>query len=224
MAEILTTDYGLNDLPTGDPGDQVVEFGYSPTGWDDEYEPSDTLDSVATSSAALRDIYAAYPNSEFFIIGHSLGGIVALDALARDAESLFTNTGGVITVSSPVQGLRDLTAGTAGAAIEILACRQVPQVDGSSKVWGDLARSGDAITLIKEQDWSQLRVVNFGNEKDLVVDADTAMLPSHFEVSCYDVGTERFLELNHDTLLNQPPLAAELLAVLLDGEAPTHSC
>lgn len=224
---ILVSDYGFTDLPTGDPDDEVIEFGYSADGWDLDYLPGDTLRSVAASSENLSDIYAAYPNTEFFVIGHSLGGVVALDGLARysDADNaMLASTSGVITVSSPVSGLPDRMASTVGAAIELVACRQVPQLDGSSQVWGDLAESGDSISLIHSYDWSQVRTVNFGNSKDRVVSVDTAVVPDLFEVSCYDQGKDGFLELNHDTLLGDPTLARELLKVLLDGEQPAIGC
>lgn len=227
VKNVLTNDYGLSDLPTGDPDDQVIEFGYAIDGWDEQYLPVDTLKSVKTSSAGLRDIYEAYPNTEFFILGHSLGGVVALDGLARYANSsnaMLASTGGVITVSSPVRGLIDSTASTAGAAIELVACRQLPQSDGSSQVWSDLAMSGDSIALVHGFDWSPVAVVNFGNQKDRVVDIETAVLPHLFEVSCYDEGRDGFFNLNHDFLLSEVALARELLGVLVDGEQPAKGC
>ena len=73
----------MTDLPTGHPDDQVIELGYSDAGWQEAYAPGDTLQSIGDSSERLADIYAAYPESEFYVIGHSLGGVVALDGLAR---------------------------------------------------------------------------------------------------------------------------------------------
>lgn len=227
VKRILDSEYGLIDLPTGDPDDQVIEFGYSAAGWEQDYLPGDTLKGVGASSAGLREIYASYPNSEFFILGHSLGGVVALDGLARHSDSengMIASTAGVITVSSPVRGLVDRTASAAGAAIELLACRQLPVLDGSSQVWGDLAESGDSISLIHDFDWSSVRTVNFGNQKDRVVDVETAVLPRLFEVSCYDEGDIGFLELNHETLLSEITLARELLKVLLNGAKPQSDC
>ncbi len=227
VSNVLADSYGMVDLPAGHPDDQVIEFGYSQDGWDQMYLPQDTLRGVGQSSRGLVDIYAMYPDSEFFIVGHSLGGVVALDGLARysdDDNALAARTEGVITVSSPVQGLNDTTAGVAGAAIEILVCRQLPQGGEPAPVWADMKRSGDSISLIHDANWSPVRVVNFANAMDRVVAPEIAVLESHFEVSCYDAGRAGLLQLNHDTLLSREQFARELLAVLIEGEEPKVGC
>lgn len=223
VSNILTEQYGFRDLPEGDPDDQVILYGYSSEGWDQDYDSSDTLQSVRTSSAGLREIYETYPDSRFFVIGHSLGGIVSLDGMARYSNSeneMAERTGGMITVSSSVSGVDELRLGIGGLAIELVACRQVPDFSETSPVWEDIQESGDAISLIHGHDWSSVRVVNFANSKDRVVSEDTATLETHFEVACYDEGSDRPLQLNHDTLLSETALAEELLAVLLDGAEP----
>lgn len=215
------------DMPTGHPDDQVIELGYSSAGWQESYSPGDTLQSVGDSSGRLAEIYAAYPDSEFYVIGHSLGGVVALDGLARhsdDTNRMAERTNGVITVSSSVRGIRDSTSGVAGAAIELLVCRQVPGLDGLSPVWSDLQQSSATISLIHDADWSSVRVVNFANSKDRVVSPETALLETHFEIACYDEGRNGVLQLNHDTLLSQQDLARELLSVLIDGDEPRGGC
>ncbi len=226
VKSILTTRYGFTDAPPGDPADQVIEFGYSESGWDQEYAPTDTLKSIGESSAGLEDIYAHYPDSEFFVIGHSLGGIVALDGFARyaDAENgMVERTGGIITVSSGVKGLDPENSDTASLLVELVACRQLPQAE-RSPVWSDLETTGDSITLIHNADWSETRVVNFGNKRDQVVNWQRAILQPPFEVACYDNAGIHLLDLNHDTLLKERRFARELLEVLIDGKESDQSC
>ena len=228
IKRLLVEDFGLTDMPTGHPDDQVIEFGYSEDGWDSNYLPADTLNSVPESSAALRDIYSAYPDSRIFIIGHSLGGIVALDGLARYSNNenrMKSRTAGLITVSSPVNGLPELAVDVARIAIEIVACRIEPSLaQYQSPVWADLQMRGDSISLIRESTWDDFRVVNFANKADQVVDWQSAILRTHFEVSCYNTRSTNFLDGNHDTLLVNPELSQELLDVLLKEQIPRYRC
>lgn len=228
IKRLLVEDFGLIDMPTGHPDDQVIEFGYSEDGWDSSYLPADTLNSVQESSAALRDIYSAYPDSRIFIIGHSLGGIVALDGLARYSNNenrMKSRTAGLITVSSPVNGLSELAVDVARIAIELVACRIEPSLaQYPSPVWADLQVRGDSISLIRESTWDDVRVVNFANKADRVVDWQSAILMTHFEVSCYNTRSTNFFDGNHDTLLVNTELSQELLDVLLKEDIPRYRC
>ena len=226
VTRILTEDYGFTDAPTGDPSDQVIEFGYSASGWSNKYLPADTLKSIHESSAGLKAIYDYYPDSQFFILGHSLGGIVALDGVARysNADNQVTeHTGGIITVSSPVKGLNQAAAGVASFAIELIVCGQLPQGD-RSPVWSDLESSGDPIALIHGADWSGVQVTNFANRQDRVVNWQQAVLDPPFDAACYDVGSGGLLDLNHDTLLRDADLARELIAVLFGDAVTREEC
>lgn len=226
VTDILTEEYGFTDAPAGDSADQVIEFSYSTSGWSHEYLPADTLKSIDESSAGLQAIYDYYPESQFFILGHSLGGIVALDGIARYANAdhqMVENTGGIITVSSPVKGLNPAAAGLASLAVELIVCGQLSLGD-QSPVWSDLESSGDPISLIRVADWSDVRVTNFANRQDRVVNWQQAVLDPPFDAACYDVGSGGFLDLNHDTLLRDADLARGLLAVLIDEAAPREEC
>jgi pimeloyl-ACP methyl ester carboxylesterase len=228
VKSILASEFSLVDLPTGDPDDQVIEFGYSASGWDEDYLPTETLRSVPETSRALQNIYSAYPNSEFFVLGHSLGGVITLDGLARYSDTdnkMLERTSGVITVSSPVQGLTEANADVARIAIELVACRQFTGADAEpSAVWADIQDSGQSIALIHDTDWTGNRVVNFANKRDRVVNWQTAILESHFSVSCYETGRQGLLSLNHDTLLAEPDSATELMDVLINGATPAQGC
>jgi hypothetical protein len=57
-----------------------------------------------------------------------------------------------------------------------------------------------------------------------VVNWQTAILESHFSVSCYDTGRQGFLSANHDTLLADPELATELMDVLINDESLPQEC
>ena len=226
VTSLLTDEYGFTDTKPGDPADQVIEFGYSDAGWDKMYAPVDTLKSVPESSAGLEAIFEYYPDSKFFILGHSLGGIVALDGIARfaDAENhMIEQTGGIVTVSSPVQGLEPTAATSASYLIELLACRQAPTGD-RSQVWNDLEFTGQSISLIREFDWSGVRVVNFANMQDRVVNWQTAILQPQFVAVCLDATNGRFFDVNHDTLLRDPGNARKVLAALIDAELQQEVC
>jgi hypothetical protein len=106
-----------------------------------------------------------------------------------------------------------------------VACRQFTGADAEpSAVWADIQDSGQSIALIHDTDWTGNRVVNFANKRDRVVNWQTAILESHFSVSCYETGRQGLLSLNHDTLLAEPDSATELMDVLINGATPAQGC
>jgi len=223
---VLADEFGFRDMPTGHPQDEIIEFGYSEDGWASAYEPPDTLGPIDEASASLRDLYLNYPGSRFYLLGHSLGGVVALDSLTRHgnpANGMIDNTGGVLTVSSPVTGLAQANIQIAGAAIELLACGQALSSD-LSPIWNDLAEDSAAITSIHERNWSDVRIVNIGNFKDRVVSVRTAVMPTLFDTACYEFGRDGLLQLNHDSLLADEASARELIGILLGTEEPPGGC
>ena len=219
---ILSGKYGLVDLPTGDPDDQVIEFGYSVNGWDEPYQPADTLRQLRTASVSFGDLLSAYPDSEFFVIGHSLGGLVALGGTALYGQSGAVSA--VVTVSSPIAGYRSADLELSGRAIELFACRQLSTGGELSPVWSDLASGNPFLDEIGQADWSGTRVVTVANYLDRVVAADLAVLEPVFKAMCFDEGQDGFFELNHDTLLVTPEFADELLSVLFGMEESTRPC
>ena len=190
------------------------------------YVPVDTLKSVSESSAGLEAIFEYYPDSIFFILGHSLGGIVALDGIARHANTenrMIEHTGGIVTISSPVKGLEQSAATSASFLIELLACRQTPTGD-RSPVWSDMEITGHSISVIHEFDWSGVRVVNFANRQDRVVNWKTAILQPHFDAVCLNASSGRFFDVNHDILLRDANEARKVLAALIDDELQKEVC
>ena len=222
----LASEYGFIDMPTGDPADQVIEFSYSDEGWDAPYAPSDTLKAIEDSSDGLARIYAAYPDSEFYIIGHSLGGVVALDALARSIESdgdLVDRTLGVATVSSPVRGLTDSTSAVAAFTIELLVCRDISGIADNGEVWDDLVSGSETMTRIHTADWDSLPVYNFANKRDRVTNWEIAYLGQPFRSYCFDLSSG-LIDLNHDTVLKDADSARAVLGALIDSEPVSQSC
>jgi hypothetical protein len=153
---------------------------------------------------------------------------VALDGLARYSNNenrMKSRTAGLITVSSPVNGLSELAVDVARIAIELVACGIEPSLaQYPSPVWADLQVRGDSISLIRESTWDDVRVVNFANKADRVVDWQSAILMPHFEVSCYNTRSTNLFDGNHDTLLVNTELSQELLDVLLKEQIPRYRC
>lgn len=78
------------------------------------YTPCDTIQDPSPSVRALRAMLqryrAAYPYTTFELIGHSLGGLMALDGLAGDGGASLralapATVDAVVTVDAPVNGL-----------------------------------------------------------------------------------------------------------------------
>ena len=227
IKRVLSEDHQFIDAPNGDRQDQIIEFGYSPSGWADEYEPRDTLRPLNEASGALATLYSEYPNSDFYLLGHSLGGMVALHYLSQRADPQkgdSSRIAGVLTVSSPLQGFDANSLPLAARAIELIACRLPPSSGQPSPIWADLASSGEVISAIRSHDWARLRVVNAVNQDDRVVDAALGAMPQIFDVACYSQSDEGFLPLNHDTLLTNEVTARELIDVLLGTSAPNGDC
>lgn len=223
----LEAKFGFEDLTTGDPDDQVIEFSYSPEqAWSAEYEASDTLRPIAESSAKLLDIYDAYPDSDFFIVAHSLGGIVALNALANsiaENDDLHVRTLGLATVSSPVRGITQDAANLAAFTIELLACRDVSGVTSLGEVWDDLLTEGDSIQRIHSANWESMRVINFANRRDRVTDWETAHLTPPFDSHCFDL-RDGIISLNHDIALRDSDSLGVILGALIDGDQIDATC
>lgn len=70
------------------------------------YTCLDTLRSLGSSADNLRKIYDQFPDSNFDIITHSLGGVVALKAL-QDNPAMADRTHSVTTIDSPVRGIEE---------------------------------------------------------------------------------------------------------------------
>lgn len=88
--------------------DDILYFSYRGDGAD--YQPLDTYIGVWNSSQVLRkqveDYVSKYPNAKIDLIGHSLGGVVAMNyvSVAGLRAPVAGHIGIVITLDSPVNG------------------------------------------------------------------------------------------------------------------------
>lgn len=70
------------------------------------YNPDDTCNYVGTSASHLDDLIKSFPNSEFDIITHSLGGVVAAYWAAEIADNCdLWRVHSIITLDSPLKGV-----------------------------------------------------------------------------------------------------------------------
>jgi pimeloyl-ACP methyl ester carboxylesterase len=68
-------------------------------------------DSAARLTRQVGDLAARHPGARFLLVGHSLGGVIATYWAAAEAPGdLLAKTAGVVTLDSPLQGLRDIPA------------------------------------------------------------------------------------------------------------------
>ena len=91
--------------------------GWRPNAYDDSHPVS--LDFRTASLSALHDrllvpYYNAHPNTTFVLVGHSLGGMVAMEEIAQHVGQASTPAhlvSGVITVDSPIHGVPRVASG-----------------------------------------------------------------------------------------------------------------
>lgn len=100
------------------------------------YTACDTVQGLDRSEASLRTLLqsyrARYPYTTFELIGHSLGGLVALEGLAGDGGAFLRSLGPaavdkIITIDSPVNGINQrlptaLLADLAGSVSYLRPC------------------------------------------------------------------------------------------------------
>lgn len=81
-------------------------FAYDPISLR-QYKTTDTMrdpkDNIANAIAFIQKLKEEFPLAQFNLIGHSLGGVFALEA-AREHKDAVNN---LILISSPVRGLND---------------------------------------------------------------------------------------------------------------------
>ena len=216
----------MKDRPLGDPDDQIIEFSYSPNGWNSTYAQEDTLLPVGNAAGNLASIYLAYPNAHFDIIGHSLGGVVALHAL-QNFPSLRQRTGAVITVDSPVRGAPDISrwfhanSGTYCGDPSQTLFRTVRY-----PVYADLDPGSPVIQSIVNGSWDDVRLATVTNSADTVVLPSTATLdgPSVF---CMPVDWNYRIDpsLAHSIILIEYPIwFSNLVKVAYNGRLKTSAC
>lgn len=188
----LSQELGLEDWALGDPRDQIIEFSYSPDGWDKPYTQAETLLPVGNGAANFTQIYLAYPDARFDIIAHSLGGVVALNAL-QFLPDLKQRTNSVVTVGSPLRGVSD--PGSWFHANSGFYCGDSAALFRTIRhpVYADLDPGSQSIRRIVEGSWRRIMVATVTNTHDLVVPSSTAVLEGP-SVHCWSSGASAVLD------------------------------
>ncbi len=215
----LRYEYGYPAQSQGDAAGRVIEFGYAREGWSSAYGPSDTVRwGIAAAAKNLADIYTAYPNDRFFIVAHSLGGLVAAYALSRD-DGLGLDRGrtaGLITINSPLRGVPGLWLDAGKAAHLVPDFLSSPAHDfclrADDQVAQDLSESSDAVNKIALASWSGVLVVNLTTGFDDEVPPNNA----GFQDKGYFVPISEVA--GHGALIDQmAPRAVVWLRLVLSG-------
>ena len=187
----LSQEFGLNDLPTGAPDDQIILFSYSPDGWDANYEQNDTFRFIPDVAQNLKAIYDAYPTAIFDIIGHSLGGAVALYFVTTADEPYKARTNSIITVDSPIAGIE--RAGLLRLGAELFGCATNEQAEALVAQLEPGRLIPTLISQVTGPEWGSPHIATATNTNDLVVPAASATLegPSVF---CMPMGASWVLD------------------------------
>ncbi|MDO7788531.1 PGAP1-like alpha/beta domain-containing protein [Desulforamulus aquiferis] len=73
-----------------------------------KYESKDTGQplqiSVKNLELLVREYSSSHPKASFILIGHSLGGRIAMDFVSSTSEEMRKKIGGVVTLNSPLSG------------------------------------------------------------------------------------------------------------------------
>lgn len=209
--------------------DDVVEASYAAVGHDGvprAYGPADTRKSLLDSAevvAACLNWYRGMlpPDQRLFLVGYSLGGVVALDgatlALARDQVGWQGRLSAVVTVASPVRG------SNLGTLLN-LAWLLTNDPEGLGEAGDDLRRRWDDP---QEQERVERRaaflrgqgvtVVTLADPDDAVVRPDEALIPAPGESrEALLVPTTRVRSGSHGhgVLLDEPRAWERITAVL----------
>lgn len=185
--------------------EDVTEFSYAGVGPEGRQLPYDAPDTWRGVEAAaerlrteLRRRWAAEPGRAVDLVGHSMGGVVAmyyLLVLHDPADPTLPPVGHVATVASPLEGA-DLAAGLRGAARDPVMARFVAAVDAlvarhdvTSQAMADLVPGSDAVDAVTSG-WdvatadvhagplaTGTRVLTLGGSRDLVVPEHRSDLP-----------------------------------------------
>ena len=222
IKKIITNNYKFIDTKTGSIDDQIIDFSYSKLDWTENYYPEETLLPIKSHIRNLEKIYEKYPNSEFYILGHSLGGIIALTG-AANSEKINSQTKSIVTVSSPIRGVSksDENSGIR-SLIELFACNS--KENNENKIWDDISNDSDIIKLISNHDYKNTKVYNIINKYDLVVSSESAKLEKKFPYYCFHQVDNQLFGLNHSTLLENKITSSEIINLLIDDKKLIHDC
>tara|TARA_B100000519_G_scaffold201602_1_gene217616 strand:- start:3711 stop:4526 length:816 start_codon:yes stop_codon:yes gene_type:complete len=222
IKKLINENYKFIDKKTGDIDDQIIDFSYSSTDWTKNYYPEETLLSIQNPISNLEKIYEKYPNSEFYILGHSLGGVIALSGIAN-SEKINKQTKSVVTISSPIKGVNksDENSGLR-SLIELFACNS--KENHENKIWDDISNDSKFIKQISAHDYNNTKVYNIVNKYDLVVSSESAKLEKNFPYFCINEVDKELFGLNHSTLLDNKVISTEIINLLIDDKKIVDDC
>lgn len=175
--------------------DHLVAFSYAAPG--QPYTPGDTLQNLSRSADAMHRLIAdrisQCDGATIDIIGHSMGGVVALDYLFTTIEPQRTNEGShikhLITLDSPVRGSTQDTLvnwgtilGNLSHAFDVLnseAARELVARHKSEEATGQTTRLNQGLVRALT---GRTIIRTFASYDDLLVPWDTATIPGVEEV------------------------------------------
>ena len=222
IKKIINENHKFIDKENGDIDDQIIDFSYSKTDWRENYYPEETLLSIQNHISNLEKIYDRYPDSEFYILGHSLGGIIAL-AGAANSEKINSQTKSIVTVSTPIKGVSksDNNSGLR-SLVELFACNSNENYE--NKIWEDISYDSEIIKLITNHDYNNTKVYNIVNKYDFVVSSESAKLETKFPHYCFKEVDNELFGLNHSTLLNNKFISSEIIDLLIYDKELLDDC
>jgi pimeloyl-ACP methyl ester carboxylesterase len=207
---------------------------FSATGiWEPfSYTCSDTANSLNASieelGRLLLNFTTANPNTRFILIGHSQGGLIALQALRFAGVSGIT-IDTVITLDGALGGAPPFDSFIARA----LSCWGNPAARGMSQLWNsatDHNRQGttakfpgqsDNASLVQAAQSTGTQVITIGNRHDCVWNADACdWVGDNTSTQIVDTAAERYLLALGGTCLINPVF---LPTVVEDCLRRTHS-
>lgn len=148
----------------------------------DSYGPRDTGQPIQLSVQNLEYLIEEFsisnPKARYILLGHSLGGRIALDFLISTSEENKSRVKGVITLNSPLTGasfkIPPLIMDAISATGSIIGTPAVRQLVWESYVINEMTQ--ERLEKIKDLQEQGIHVATFATRQDLVVHAATGCL------------------------------------------------
>jgi len=159
-------------------GGQVIEGIWRPQ----KYSAKDTGQPISLSVSRLAHLIdnfsLAHPEAKFILVGHSLGGRIALDYVCTTSLENRQKIKGVITLNSPLLGVEtkvpDVITHLLGYSNSLLASPAVKQLLREFNYRQEMVRMRRE--TIRELQDQGLQVATFATQQDLVVKPFTGCL------------------------------------------------